>query len=187
MCLHTAQRLLVQHPSPKAFTLTWQKFRQLILPEEASRHDQRQSEEEHQTQLGPFHLHLVGFGEPFEFNGGRSGLSGSWLEHKQTCTQKRTPTHHRGGLEACGLLLIQVLKNKRINKSPCPPLHLLLLTTWAGRSGLPATRESSYRSLSTLSVCSTTVNDPCSPKAARGVPGRFPRRAPISHLPPSPL
>ena len=70
--------------------LTWQNLRQLILPEEASRHHQRQNQEEGQTQLGPPHLHPVGFGESLEFGGGDGGGGGG---HSRGLLERQTDRH----------------------------------------------------------------------------------------------
>lgn len=72
--------------------LTCQSLRQLILPEEASRHHQRQNKEEHHTQLAPLHLHLAGFRESFKFNrSSRSSLSRGWLMYRHA--QRHATTH----------------------------------------------------------------------------------------------
>lgn len=79
--------------------LTWLDFWHLILPEEASCHHQWQYEEEHQTQLGPFHLHPAGFSLSFEFNNSSSSSSRrsnsrGWLMHRQTGTHEHSKLAH---------------------------------------------------------------------------------------------
>lgn len=70
-------------------TLTSQDLRQLILPEEASRHHQRQSEEEQQPELRPSHLHPAALRQFAWFNGSsRSGLgSRRLITHRHTVGQ----------------------------------------------------------------------------------------------------
>lgn len=78
--------------------LTWQSLWQLVLPKEASCHHKRQNEEEHQTQLGPFHLHPAAFRESFKFySGRRSNHSRSRLKSRQGGTETHKISERKNG------------------------------------------------------------------------------------------